>query len=82
MLNLSKQILNPNHKTKWRYDGAGLIILGLEPRIEHYGCLVDILDSVGLLEEAEELNMSIQADEVYMEGIAWCFQDAWEDRYG
>ncbi|XP_068321856.1 pentatricopeptide repeat-containing protein At5g48910-like [Pyrus communis] len=41
-------------------------VVGLEPRIEHYGCMVDLLGRAGLLEEAEELilNMPIQPDDV------------------
>ncbi|CAL5378554.1 unnamed protein product [Camellia sinensis] len=30
-------------------------IYGVEPKVEHYGCVVDILGRVGLLTEAEEL---------------------------
>ncbi|XP_047315777.1 pentatricopeptide repeat-containing protein At5g48910 [Impatiens glandulifera] len=39
---------------------------GLKPRIEHYGCFVDLLSRAGLLEEAEGIisNMSIQPDDV------------------
>lgn len=41
-------------------------VVGLEPRVEHYGCMVDLLGRAGLLEEAEELilNMPIQPDDV------------------
>ncbi|KAB2602075.1 pentatricopeptide repeat-containing protein [Pyrus ussuriensis x Pyrus communis] len=41
-------------------------VIGLEPRVEHYGCMVDLLGRAGLLEEAEELilNMPIQPDDV------------------
>ncbi|KAJ0987784.1 hypothetical protein J5N97_006140 [Dioscorea zingiberensis] len=36
-------------------------IYGIEPRVEHYGCMVDILGRAGLLEEAKEFieNMPI-----------------------
>nr|XP_010909249.1 putative pentatricopeptide repeat-containing protein At5g59200, chloroplastic [Elaeis guineensis] len=39
---------------------------GLEPRIEHYGCMVDLLGRVGRLEEAYEFieRMSIEPDHV------------------
>ncbi|KAH7656959.1 TPR-like protein [Dioscorea alata] len=38
-------------------------IYGIEPRVEHYGCMVDILGRAGLLEEAEEFieKMPIQS---------------------
>ncbi|KAM1122377.1 hypothetical protein ACFX2I_003939 [Malus domestica] len=41
-------------------------VIGLEPRVEHYGCMVDLLGRAGLLEEAEELilNMPIQPNDV------------------
>ncbi|RRT56729.1 hypothetical protein B296_00031751 [Ensete ventricosum] len=37
---------------------------GLRPRIEHYGCMVDLLGRAGLLEEAHELiaTMPVKAD--------------------
>ncbi|KAB2057073.1 hypothetical protein ES319_A11G145700v1 [Gossypium barbadense] len=37
-----------------------------EPRLEHYGCMVDLLGRAGLLKEAEEfiLNMPIKPDDV------------------
>lgn len=39
---------------------------GIEPRIEHYGCMVDILGRAGLIEEAYEFikNMPIQPNAV------------------
>ncbi|XP_077215433.1 tetratricopeptide repeat (TPR)-like superfamily protein [Tasmannia lanceolata] len=39
---------------------------GIEPKIEHYGCMVDLLGRAGLLEEAYELvkNMEIEPDPV------------------
>ncbi|XP_042503524.1 pentatricopeptide repeat-containing protein ELI1, chloroplastic [Macadamia integrifolia] len=39
---------------------------GIEPRIEHYGCMVDLLGRAGLLDEAYELvqNMAIEPDSV------------------
>ncbi|TQD72283.1 hypothetical protein C1H46_042187 [Malus baccata] len=41
-------------------------VIGLEPRVEHYGCMVDLLGRAGLLEEVEELilNMPIQPDDI------------------
>ncbi|GMN55044.1 hypothetical protein TIFTF001_024164 [Ficus carica] len=37
---------------------------GIEPRIEHYGCMVDLLGRAGMLEEAKEIidNMPISPD--------------------
>ncbi|XP_028783435.1 pentatricopeptide repeat-containing protein At5g48910-like [Neltuma alba] len=45
--------------------------LRLEPRIEHYGCMVDLLGRAGLLEEAEELilNMNIRSDDVIWKAL-------------
>ncbi|KAL4036193.1 hypothetical protein IC575_004920 [Cucumis melo] len=39
---------------------------GLQPRIEHYGCMVDLLGRAGLLEEALELiqSMSMEPDPI------------------
>ncbi|KAJ4953175.1 hypothetical protein NE237_030007 [Protea cynaroides] len=39
---------------------------GIEPRIEHYGCMVDLLGRAGFLDEAYELvqNMKIEPDSV------------------
>ncbi|PON65350.1 Mitogen-activated protein kinase kinase kinase [Trema orientale] len=44
---------------------------GLEPRIEHYGCMVDLLGRAGHLEEAEELilNMPIKQDDVIWKAL-------------
>ncbi|KAJ8899050.1 hypothetical protein K2173_010049 [Erythroxylum novogranatense] len=46
-------------------------VVGLEPRIEHYGCLVDLLGRAGLLEEAEQviLNMPIKPDDVIWKAL-------------
>jgi pentatricopeptide repeat protein len=45
--------------------------VGLEPRIEHYGCMVDLLGRAGYLEEAEELitNMPIKPDDVIWKAL-------------
>lgn len=45
--------------------------VGLEPRIEHYGCMVDLLGRAGYLEEAEELimNMPIRSDDVIWKAL-------------
>ncbi|MCI42755.1 pentatricopeptide repeat-containing protein, partial [Trifolium medium] len=45
--------------------------VGLEPRIEHYGCMVDLLGRAGYLEEAEELimNMPIKSDDVIWKAL-------------
>ncbi|KAJ0111241.1 hypothetical protein Patl1_01632 [Pistacia atlantica] len=46
-------------------------VVGLEPRMEHYGCMVDLLGRAGLLEEAEELisNMPFQPDDVIWKAL-------------
>ena len=46
-------------------------IVGLLPRIEHYGCMVDLLGRAGYLEEAEELilNMPIKPDDVILKAL-------------
>ncbi|KAK9281835.1 hypothetical protein L1049_004741 [Liquidambar formosana] len=46
-------------------------VVGLEPRIEHYGCMVDLLGRAGLLEEAEEiiLNMPVKPDDVIWKAL-------------
>lgn len=45
--------------------------VGLEPKIEHYGCMVDLLSRAGYLEEAEELilNMPIKPDDVIWKAL-------------
>uniref|UniRef100_A0A7N0URB8 DYW domain-containing protein n=1 Tax=Kalanchoe fedtschenkoi TaxID=63787 RepID=A0A7N0URB8_KALFE len=51
-----------NHMTK---------VLGLEPRVEHYTCMVDLLGRAGLLSEAEELllSMSVEHDDVIWKAL-------------
>ncbi|KAF5951923.1 hypothetical protein HYC85_009867 [Camellia sinensis] len=46
-------------------------VVGLEPRIEHYGCMVDLLGRAGLLEEAEKLilEMPIEPDDVILKAL-------------
>ncbi|OMP09048.1 hypothetical protein COLO4_05854 [Corchorus olitorius] len=45
--------------------------VGFEPRLEHYGCMVDLLGRAGLLKEAEEFiqNMPIEADDVIWKAL-------------
>jgi len=45
--------------------------VGFEPKIEHYGCMVDLLGRAGHLEEAEELilNMPIEPDDVIWKAL-------------
>ncbi|KAL8097536.1 hypothetical protein AgCh_030601 [Apium graveolens] len=45
--------------------------VGLEPRIEHYGCMVDLLGRAGLLEEAEQLilEMPCTTDDVILKAL-------------
>lgn len=57
---------------KGRYFFKHMVdIARLEPRIEHYGCMVDLLGRAGFLEEAEELilNMPIRADDVIRKAL-------------
>ncbi|GAB4845523.1 Pentatricopeptide repeat-containing protein At5g48910 [Ancistrocladus abbreviatus] len=46
-------------------------VVGLEPRIEHYGCMVDLLGRNGLLKEAEELifSMPMKPDDVIFKAL-------------
>lgn len=46
-------------------------VYGLSPRIEHYGCMIDMLGRAGLLKEAEELinNMPMEADDVIYKAL-------------
>ncbi|KAF9602214.1 hypothetical protein IFM89_025836 [Coptis chinensis] len=46
-------------------------VVGLKPRIEHYGCLVDLFGRAGLLEEAEKLilSMTIKPDDVIWKAL-------------
>lgn len=50
----------------WLFFNHMVNVVGLAPRIEHYGCMVDLLGRAGLLEEAEQLilNMPIEPDDV------------------
>ncbi|XP_030527815.1 pentatricopeptide repeat-containing protein At5g48910 [Rhodamnia argentea] len=46
-------------------------VVGLEPRVEHYGCMVDMLGRAALLDEAEELlqNMPVEPDDVILKAL-------------
>ncbi|XP_058110991.1 pentatricopeptide repeat-containing protein At5g48910 [Magnolia sinica] len=46
-------------------------VYGLRPRIEHYGCMVDLFGRAGLLQEAEELvlNMPMKPDDVIWKAL-------------
>lgn len=46
-------------------------VAGLEPRVEHYGCMVDLLGRAGYLEEADALilNMPVRADDVIWKAL-------------
>lgn len=48
------------------YFNRMVTVYGLKPRIEHYGCMVDMLSRAGLLQEAEELvnGMPMKPDDV------------------
>ncbi|MED6149877.1 hypothetical protein PIB30_066849 [Stylosanthes scabra] len=48
-----------------------MVNAGFVPRIEHYGCMVDLLGRAGYLEEAEELilNMPIKSDDVIWKAL-------------
>ncbi|KAL1198910.1 Pentatricopeptide repeat-containing protein [Cardamine amara subsp. amara] len=54
-----------------KYFSQVVNVDGLEPRIEHYGCMVDLLGRSGFLEEAEEfiLNMPIKPDDVIWKAL-------------
>ncbi|CAN8265600.1 unnamed protein product [Cochlearia groenlandica] len=54
-----------------KYFSQMVNVDGLEPRIEHYGCMVDLLGRSGLLEEAEQfiLNMPIKPDDVIWKAL-------------
>ncbi|KAG9446005.1 hypothetical protein H6P81_012133 [Aristolochia fimbriata] len=43
-----------------RVFGSMKRVYGIEPKLEHYGCMVDLLGRNGLLEEAEELIKGMQ----------------------
>ncbi|KOM39251.1 hypothetical protein LR48_Vigan03g263300 [Vigna angularis] len=45
--------------------------VGLEPKIEHYGCMVDLLGRAGYLEEAEQLilSMPMKPDDVIWKAL-------------
>ncbi|XVF72229.1 hypothetical protein PTKIN_Ptkin12aG0103300 [Pterospermum kingtungense] len=46
-------------------------LAGFEPRLEHYGCMIDLFGRAGLLKEAEEfiLNMPIKPDDVIWKAL-------------
>ncbi|XP_022727809.1 pentatricopeptide repeat-containing protein At5g48910 [Durio zibethinus] len=46
-------------------------VVGFEPRLEHYGCMIDLLGRAGQLKEAEEfiLNMPITPDDVIWKAL-------------
>ncbi|KAK0600346.1 hypothetical protein LWI29_013983 [Acer saccharum] len=46
---------------------------GFSPKIEHYGCLVDLLGRAGLLEEAHNLIKSLPIQRMPLHGVH-CFQ--------
>ncbi|CAH8298796.1 unnamed protein product [Eruca vesicaria subsp. sativa] len=54
-----------------KYFSQMVNVDGLEPRIEHYGCMVDLLGRSGLLEEAEQFihNMPIKPDDVIWKAL-------------
>uniref|UniRef100_A0A1J3CYS6 Pentatricopeptide repeat-containing protein n=1 Tax=Noccaea caerulescens TaxID=107243 RepID=A0A1J3CYS6_NOCCA len=54
-----------------KYFSQMVNVDGLDPRIEHYGCMVDLLGRSGLLEEAEEfiLNMPVKPDDVVWKAL-------------
>ncbi|KAJ4978626.1 hypothetical protein NE237_009406 [Protea cynaroides] len=44
---------------------------GIEPRMEHYGCMVDLLGRAGQFDEAMEIVDSIEADIVMLNSLAF-----------
>ncbi|KAD0741465.1 hypothetical protein R6Q59_016121 [Mikania micrantha] len=55
----------------WLLFNEMVHIKGLAPRMEHYGCMVDLLGRAGLLKEAEELilNMPEEPDDVVLKAL-------------
>lgn len=49
----------------WQYFRSMRRVFGIEPKLEHYACMIDLLGRVGLLEEALELirGMPMEPDE-------------------
>ncbi|KAG5525965.1 hypothetical protein RHGRI_032304 [Rhododendron griersonianum] len=58
------------HEGRFIFDHM-VRVVGLEPRIEHYGCMVDLLGRAGLLEEAEKLilEMPMKPDDVILKAL-------------
>lgn len=54
-----------------KYFKAMSNVYGIQPGIEHYGCMVDLLGRVGRIAEAEELiqNMPMEADHFTLGGL-------------
>ncbi|KAL6207680.1 hypothetical protein ACLB2K_018634 [Fragaria x ananassa] len=53
---------------------------GLIPKIEHYGCMVDLLGRAGCLEEAEKLIKSMPYDvNGIIEFLSFCIKRRWSD---
>ncbi|GKD70786.1 pentatricopeptide repeat-containing protein [Tanacetum coccineum] len=48
----------------WKHFTSMKSVYQIEPKIEHYGCLIDLLGRAGLLKEAEEKNQVIMKSEV------------------
>jgi pentatricopeptide repeat protein len=44
---------------------------GIEPKVEHYGCMVDLLGRAGLVEEAFDLVQSMSMKKVRPDGVTW-----------
>ncbi|KAL8209529.1 hypothetical protein R6Q57_006261 [Mikania cordata] len=55
----------------WLLFNEMVHIKGLAPRMEHYGCMVDLLGRAGRLKEAEELilNMPVEPDDVVLKAL-------------
>ena len=54
-----------------KYFSQMVNVDGLEPRIEHYGCMVDLLGRSGLLEKADQFihNMPVKPDDVIWKAL-------------
>lgn len=58
------------HKGRLIFDHM-VRVVGLQPKIEHYGCMADLLGRAGLLEKAEKLilEMPMKPDDVILKAL-------------